>query len=52
MKQIDRLPPALTGNDRQDIKALSDYVTYLQERVNFMFSLINRRLTEGENNGN
>lgn len=41
---IDRQPPALTGNTKQDIEALQNYTQYLVERMNYILTLLNKRI--------
>jgi len=44
MQDIDKSPPALTGDVNQDLSEILRYLAYLQERMNFILSLIYKRL--------
>lgn len=36
---IEKRPPALTGNAQADVRALSEYVNYLRDELNFILTL-------------
>lgn len=39
MINVDRTPPTLSGDDKKDIRALSEYLFYLQERINYILKM-------------
>ena len=49
MKKIEKRPPALTGNPTEDNRRMAEYLEYLREQMNYILSLIERRLNEGGN---
>ena len=40
MKGIDRTPPQITGDAQKDLRAMHDYLYYLQERLNYILSVV------------
>ena len=48
IRLIDRTPPVMSGDEKQDVRALYEYIAYLQEQLNFILTNIGR---EGQNNG-
>ena len=47
---VDRQPPAVTGNPETDARAITDYLNYLRETVNFALMQIYKN-TGGNGNG-
>lgn len=37
-RQIDKYPPALTGDAKKDLEAMQNYLYYLREQINFILS--------------
>lgn len=48
--KIDRQPPAVTGNQTTDARAITDYLNYLRETLNFALTQIYKN-TGGNGNG-
>ncbi len=47
LRKIEKRPPAPTGDAAADAQALADYLDWLREQINFILTLIERRLNEG-----
>jgi len=47
IKRIEKRPPAPTGDEKQDIRQIVEYQNYLYEQLNYILSLIDRKLNEG-----
>lgn len=43
MRYIDKLPPTMTGNTREDVQSIASYLLYLQEQINFILSAMDRK---------
>lgn len=46
-KYIEKTPPARTGDAERDIAALLQYQAYLREQVNFLLSIIYKKMEQG-----
>lgn len=47
---LDRQPPAVTGDPVADARAITDYLNYLRENINFVLMQIYKN-TGGNGNG-
>ena len=48
IKKIEKRAPLPTGNAAEDIRRQSEYLDYLREQLNYIFSLIQKQMNEGE----
>ena len=47
IRLIDRTPPEMTGDAEKDMAALFNYISYLQEQLNFILTKIGRETNNG-----
>ncbi len=45
-KKIEKRPPTLTGDAKEDLRKLLEYQQYLYEQMNYILSLIYRSVSE------
>lgn len=41
---IDKTPPVPTGDSKQDVASVYDYLSYMQEQLNYILTIIDKRL--------
>ena len=46
--KIDKRPPHLTGEPREDAQKTEDYLNYLREQINFAFAQIYKEVNGKE----
>lgn len=44
-RKIDKLPPVCSGNIKEDMQAVTNYLVYLREQINFFFAKLDKQET-------
>lgn len=47
IKKLDISPPQPTGDSKVDLKALHEYLSYQTEQINYILTLIEKELNNG-----
>lgn len=42
-KQIDKMPPAMTGDVQEDARNLRNYISDVVDQINYLVSMLNRK---------